>query len=206
MRSTHTRILFRPSALLPCLPAPIFSPVAAVAPPPVPLTPRPPIWTMCASLTRSLKPRPEPFILPPEVHAPASHRVAAKARVGSVDNILPKGEACAACKSRKVRCGTCSSPIRPGVPRADPCTTPLADAVRPACGACQRTAKFKLRDPNAVVCKYPKRKEPRRLAVKTEDTSESALPRERRAGCGRALSDVLTSEAQTTSSTSTSPS
>ncbi|ORY73233.1 hypothetical protein BCR35DRAFT_150184 [Leucosporidium creatinivorum] len=45
---------------------------------------------------------------------------------------LNKGEACATCKSRKVKC----------------------DGIKPACSACKRTARFEGRDPELVCCNY----------------------------------------------------
>ncbi|GAA5843193.1 hypothetical protein JCM11251_001679 [Rhodosporidiobolus azoricus] len=47
-------------------------------------------------------------------------------------HILPKGLACASCKARKVKC----------------------DAVRPACSACRRSAKFRGEDPSTVTCVF----------------------------------------------------
>ncbi|GAA5956993.1 hypothetical protein JCM10213_001410 [Rhodosporidiobolus nylandii] len=45
---------------------------------------------------------------------------------------LAKGAACATCKARKVRC----------------------DAIKPACTACRRSARFRGEDPNSVCCSY----------------------------------------------------
>ncbi|GAA5872799.1 hypothetical protein JCM8547_005706 [Rhodosporidiobolus lusitaniae] len=50
--------------------------------------------------------------------------------------ILAKGQSCSSCKARKVRC----------------------DAVRPACTACRRSAKFRGDDPDAVCCSYSSEK------------------------------------------------
>ncbi|GAA5866124.1 hypothetical protein JCM1840_005080 [Sporobolomyces johnsonii] len=47
-------------------------------------------------------------------------------------HILSKGAACATCKARKVRC----------------------DAIKPACTACRRSARFKGLNPDEVVCSY----------------------------------------------------
>ncbi|GAA6058599.1 hypothetical protein JCM10212_004010 [Sporobolomyces blumeae] len=50
----------------------------------------------------------------------------------STKRILTKGAACTMCKRRKVRC----------------------DAIKPACTACQRSARFKGEDPALVCCDY----------------------------------------------------
>ncbi|GAA6023007.1 hypothetical protein JCM10207_002038 [Rhodosporidiobolus poonsookiae] len=50
----------------------------------------------------------------------------------SAKNILQKGAACATCKARKVRC----------------------DAIKPACTACRRSARFRGEDPDLVCCSY----------------------------------------------------
>lgn len=67
---------------------------------------------------------------------------------------------------------------------------PTANKCLCRCGACVRTAKFKLKNPDNVTCKYPKRKEGRRLVVKTEETSDSDHAREHSRGL-RSLPSIL---------------
>ncbi|GAA5989592.1 hypothetical protein JCM10908_000546 [Rhodotorula pacifica] len=109
------------------------------------------------------------------------------------NNPLPKGQSCASCRLRKVRC----------------------DAGIPACKACLRTARFEGRDLSDVRCDYGQTSSPSSLTVTSSSSGNRPIsggfaksPKQRsdsRLACSSAVEEVEADELAPSISISTSP-